>query len=124
MKKLLKIIALITVLSCVVSIFGACAEKEHAKITTDYAQLHNVEESHVVFVCYGEFRGTHVVMFNELAAQVITSETVDGVTFDYPTTTHLTAYNNGNFYSLREAFDNGLLTHNNLLTLRDNYNGR
>ena len=122
MKRLLKIISLILVIFCVVSIFVACAEKEHTKITTNYAQLRNIEESNVDFICYGEFHGTHVVMFNEIALQVLTSETVDGVTFNYPTSTHLTAYNNGNFYSLQEAFDNGLLTHSNLLTLRNNYN--
>lgn len=122
MRKAVKIISIILVLFCVVSIFVACSEKEHTKITTDYAQLHNIEETNVDFICYGEFHGTHVVMFNEMALQVLTSETVDGVTFNYPTSTHLTAYNNGEFYSLQEAFDNGLLTHSNLLTLRNNYN--
>ena len=124
MKRLLKIISLILVLFCVVSIFVACSEKEHAKITTDYAKLHNVEEKYVDFICYGEFHGTHVVMFNEIALQVLTSETVDGVTFNYPTSLHLTAYNNGNFYSLQEAFDNGLLTHGNLVTLRNKFNSK
>ena len=124
MKRLLKIVSLILILFCVANIFVACSDKKHGKITTDYAQLHNIDKSCVSFICYGEFRGTHVVMFNELAPQVLTSETVDGVTFNYPTTIHLTAYKNGYFYSLSEAFEQGLLTHGNLVTLRDKYNIR
>ena len=121
MKKLLIVISLVIVFGCIACTFVACAKNDHNKITTDYAKLNNIEESEVDFTCYGEFRGTHVVMFNEIALQVLTSETVDGVTFHYPTSAHLTAYKNGIFYSLQEAFDKGLLTHANLVTLNRNF---
>ena len=124
MKKLSRIITLMLAVCCMAIFFTACnKDKEHEKIIAEYAKLKNVDESSVGFACCGEFGGTHVFIdLYGVHNQVITPETVDGVTFYHPVQMRFYVYNNGNFYRLQEAFDNGLLTHDNLLTLRDIYN--
>lgn len=122
MKKLSRLLTLLLVVCSIAVIFSACNNDDHDKITADYAELHNIDESHVEFICYGEFDGTHVLLFNVLSNQVLTLEIVDEVVFYHPSQIKFTVYNDGNFYSLHEAFDNGLLTHDNLLTVRDRYN--
>ena len=122
MKKLSRTMILLFLLSTFILIFSACSNNEHNKITKDYAKLGNISKSEVSFKCYGEFEDTHVIMFGGLYAQALSSEVVDGVTFYHSELKTFAVYNNGNFYSLHEAYDNGLLTHDNLLTLRDKYN--
>ena len=118
MKKVSRFLALLLFFVCVATVFVACNEQdEHTKIINAYAKLQKVDISSVEFTCYGEFGETHVGMFSGVALDVLTSETVDGVTFYYPTSIHYTACNSGKFYSLQEAFDNGLLTHENLVKL-------
>ena len=100
----------------------ACNNDEHGKITSEYAKLYNIHKSEVSFKCYGEFEDTHVIMFGGLYAQALSSEMVDGVIFHHSELKTFTVYNNGNFYSLQEAFNSGLLNHDNLLTVQENYN--
>ena len=103
-------------------LFTACNEnEEHDKITADYAQLHNIDEKSVSFRCYGEFDGVHVMLFNGLYGQAFTSEIVDDVVFHHSVVITFTVYNRGNFCGLQEAFENGFLTHENLLTVRKNH---
>ena len=121
MKKLWKIFAIILACCCIATLFTAC-NNEHDKIAEDYATLHGVEKSSVDFTCYGEFGGTHVIMFNRIYPDALSTETVDGVTFHHSQIKTFDVYNGGNFYSLQEAFNSGLLNHDNLVTLRDKYN--
>ena len=107
---------------CIATLFVACSKDEHKKIAEDYAELHNLEASRVGFECYGEFGKTYVLIMQGAYSQVFTTEAVDDVVFHHSAAVTFTVYNNGSFYSLQEAFDNGLLTHDNLLTLRDKYN--
>lgn len=122
MKKILQIFALILLCCCISTLFTACNDKdEHNAITADYASLHNIDESSVSFKCYGEFGGTHVLLFVGCYGQALSNEVVDDVVFCHSQVIAFTVYNNGNFCGLQEAFDTGLLTHENLLTLRDNH---
>ena len=124
MKRLFKILPLLLLFCCIAIFFVACNKPdEHDKITADYAKLYNIDESNVNFNCYGEFNGTHILTYESRAySQAFSNEIVDGVTFVHSRILTFDVYNNGNFYSLQEAFDNGLLSHDNLVTLRDNYN--
>ncbi|MDE6597573.1 MAG: hypothetical protein K2K60_02930 [Clostridia bacterium] len=122
MNKVLKIFSITLLCCCIATLFTACNEKdEHSAITADYASLHNIDESSVSFKCYGEFGGTHVLLFNGCYNQALSNEVVDDVVFCHSQIITFTVYNNGSFCSLQEAFDNGLITHANLLTLRDNH---
>ena len=122
MKKLLKVISLMLVVCCIATLFVACNNDEHDKITTAYAKQHNVDKSEISFTCYAEFGGTHVLMLNWVYPDALSEEIVHGVVFRHNQIKTFDVYNKGKFYSLQEAFNNGLLTHNNLLTLRDSYN--
>ena len=122
MKKLLKIFPLMLLVCCIATICAACNNQdEHNKITADYAKLHNIDESYVSFRCYGEFDRTHVLLFDGMYAQALSSEIADGIVFCHSQVRTFNVYNDGNFYGLQEAFNKGLLTHDNLLTVRDNH---
>ena len=122
MKKILNTLSLILLVCCMTVAFTACTENEHKTITTAYAKLHNVGESEISFTCYAEFNGTHILILNAMYPDALSSEIVDGVEFNHSQIKTFDVYSNGEFYSLQEAFDSGLVTHNNLLTLRKIYN--
>ncbi len=122
MKKLSRILTSLLLVSCIAVFFSACNSDEHDKITADYAKLHNVDKSEIDFTCYVEFDDTHVLMLNWFYPEALSSETVDGVVFHHSQIKTFDVYLNGKFYSLQEAFNSGLLTHDDLLKLRDIYN--
>ena len=70
------------------------------------------DETWVLFVNYGTF------------ADVMCYITVDDITFEIGSTNYPKVYNNGIFYSLNEAFDNGILTSENIRTLHENYTNK
>ena len=122
MKKLSKLLTLFFVVCSVAVIFSACNSDNHDKITSDYAKLKNVDKAEIDFTCYAEFGGMHVLMLKWIYPDALSEETVDGVVFHHNQIKTFDVYNNGQFYSLQEAFDSGLLNHDNLVTLRDRYN--
>lgn len=112
-----------TLLMCSIAvIFSACNNDEHNEIAAAYAKQLNVDKSEIDFTCFLEIEGTHILMFNTLYPDALSEETVDGVVFHHDQVKTFDVYNNGIFYSLQEAFNNGLVSHENLLTLRDLYN--
>ena len=121
MKNLQRLLLVLIIVCCTTLAFTACNENEHKAITTDYAKLHNIDESEISFTCYAEFNGTHILILNAMYPDAESSEIVDGVVFNHSQIKTFDVYRNGEFYSLQEAFDNGLLTHDNLL-LRNIYN--
>lgn len=130
MNNLKKLLPVLLLAFCMTFLFTACTEttpcteNEHKAITTAYAKLYNADESEISFTCYAQFNGTHILMFNGMHMQVISIETVDGVVFHHSDSKTFDVYNNGEFYSLQEAFDRGLITHKNLPQLRDIYNSK
>ena len=122
MKKLSRLLTLLLVVCSIAVIFSACNSDDHDKITADYAKLKNVDKPELSFTCYVEFGDTHVLMLNWVYPDALSEETVDGVVFHHNQIKTFDVYNNGKFYSLQEAIDSGLLTHDDLLKLRDIYN--
>ena len=122
MKNLKKLLLLLLLACCTTFAFTACTENEHKTITTAYAKLHNIDESEISFNCFAEFNGAHILILNALYPQALSTEIVDGVVFNHSEIKTFDVYSNGEFYSLQEAFDSGLVTHNNLLNLRKIYN--
>ena len=102
---------------------AACARSIHDRIGDDWKTQTGTKEK-ITVKCYGEFGDVHVVVLMSDAAlpAVIGEETVDGVDFHYNyDALHLTVWQNNQFYSLKEAFDRGILTHENLVTIRENH---
>ena len=54
-------------------------------------------------------------------AQALTYTFIDNVYFAYPDFQQLEVYNDGEIYTLEEAFDAGFLTHENLLDIQKKY---
>lgn len=122
MKKLSRIMALLLLTCGIAAVFSACNDNEHNKITDAYAKRCNVDKSEIDFTCYAEINGAHILMLNGLYADALSEEIVDGVVFYHSQIKTFDVYNKGKFYNLQEAFNNGLLNHTNLLTLRERYN--
>ncbi len=122
MRNLKGLLLALLLVCCTSFAFTACAENEHNAITAAYAKLHNVDESEISFTCYAEFNNTHILILNALYSDAFSSEIVDGVVFSHSQIKTFDVYNNGEFCSLQKAFDSGLVTHNNLLTLQKIYN--
>lgn len=62
------------------------------------------------------------VEVNEVGyAQATEPETINGVYFEFNDGQKLYVYSNGRFYRLREALENGIISMEQLLVIRDNY---
>ena len=73
--------------------------------------------------CYGAFDGVYVIFQDGIwdCIDMVTSETIAGVTFVYPDGLHMTVYCDGAFYTLSEAYENGILSYDDLLTTQQTY---
>ncbi len=84
----------------------------------------NRNENDITLRCYGSFDGVYVLFVddsNALYSDLICKENVSGVEFIYSDSQQLTVYAEGEFYSLSESFEKGLLTHEELLEVQNNY---
>jgi len=74
--------------------------------------------------CYGIY-GDSVAVVMALKSHVFPPSAdyieVEGFEFWFSTGLHIVIWNNGNFYSLQDAFDKGFLTLENLKTIHDLY---
>jgi len=107
--------------------FGLTAETE-AKIKQDYLSFDvstdpvTTAEDVVLRYYYGTYDGSVATkigywFYGYLA--VIIYEHIDGITITYPSTHKILVWNDGNFYNLQEAYDNGLLTKDDIQRIAD-----
>ena len=118
-----KILTLLIAAAMLISLC-ACGERETDQIKIDYAKLHNVKASAVSYTVYGEFDGTYVLMVDVEGANYADSlhdVNVDGVDFHFTQIRTFDVYREGEFRTLSEAFISGLLTHDDLLSVRSNH---
>lgn len=59
--------------------------------------------------CWGVFNDAYAIIPSQNGYTVVTTETVNGLTFVYPTTTMLQIYYNGEIFSMRDAFEQGII---------------
>lgn len=115
-------------LSCMMLlVLAGCMEQEtvnriHDRIGDEWKNQIGAKEK-VTVKCYGEFDGVHVVLLiSGGAVGAISEETVDGVDFHYNYAAFpLTVWQSDKSYSLKEAFESGILTHENLVTVMENH---
>lgn len=112
-----------------VALFAICAllslsacHSVHDRIGDEWKEQQSRKED-VTVKCYGEFGDVHVVLpICGGATGALGEETVDGVDFHYTGAAFpLTVWQSGTFYSLKEAFESGILTHEDLVTVRENH---
>ena len=83
-----------------------------------------VTPDRIRFVFYGAFHGVYAVCTSGTPfdyAQVLVTDTVDGLPFFYGSGHTMDIYCNGTFYKVKEAFEEGILTHEDLVMLLHNY---
>ena len=86
-------------------------------IGLEYVNVENTE----ILENYGEYDGAVVVKISRSAFQVITyiSFLDIGIEMQFPDSNTPLVYKNGNFYELKDAYKNGILTKENLIELQD-----
>ena len=77
-----------------------------------------------VVLCYGIYNGCVPVMFSQMSLDVMTDIEVVGIIFHYGSTNEIKVWKDGNFYSVQEAYDQGLLTREQVQTLADVHNNK
>ena len=97
--------------------FGGCGNRQwYDQIKYDYARQNNYRTDELSLDVYGEYNGTYVFIIDGPwgypGVEVGTVEISPRI----PET-----YNNGSFYSLQEAYDEQLLTHNDLVDVNEKF---
>ena len=90
------------------------------KIKSAFAKATNVNVNTVFYTSYGEYNGAHAIMISADGLAygcAITYDVVGGVTITYPDTHTMDVYYEGKFYSLSQAYENGLLTDSDLIEI-------
>ena len=88
----------------------------------DLTEKYTTADLSVVY--YGQYGEAHVGFFNGIMGytQALTSDTVGGVTFRYTTGQKLQVVWGGQLLSLKEAYEQGHLTREDLVTIRNRLN--
>ena len=117
MKKALIILALIsvfalTLLGCSLEIFDW---NQRAEIISDYLSWSglkgNIEAYEVRYKHFGIYGDSVAIYFHTAGAyETPVEEEVAGYTFSYPDSRIIKIWNNGKFYKMQEALDNGLIS--------------
>ena len=110
--------------SCIDGALAAQIKNDFVKNNDD--GVHDIGSKDLRLTVYGKYIGTSVMFIDGpwYYQDVITTETVGGVEFVYGSSRTLTAYNGGRFYSLEQAYENQLLTYDDLLDIKSKYEGK
>lgn len=95
------------------------AEKEDA-ITKAYMKKYPDNGGVASIAVFGEYKDAVAVMIygkNASYTQALWSEEVDGVTFNYKDGNYIVVFDGSGLLRLSEAFENGLLTHDDLVEI-------
>ncbi|MCH5152103.1 MAG: hypothetical protein J1F65_05560 [Clostridiales bacterium] len=104
-------------------------ETTQREIITAFVDLHSkdfypVAEDEVSLRCFGVFDGVYVLFVDVESwgyTTAIEEDTVAGVRFIYSCGQKMTVYSDGAFYSIAEAYENGILSYDNMLTAQQTY---
>lgn len=88
-------------------------EKDYKKKTGDSVQVMHY---------YGNFDGCIPVRFSYYSFDLYSEENIGGITFYYESTDRITVWKNGNFYSVEEAYNTGMLSYEQLKNIADIHN--
>ena len=101
-----------------------------AEIRTAYYNLYKdafdeyaLSEDDMSLRYYGKFSNSYVMFIDSILSifpSVVSPEVIEGVTFEYGDPQRFEVYCNGKFYAVQQAYDNGLLTHDNLVDIAYN----
>lgn len=115
-----------SIVACTIGcIFSGCGNRQwYDQIKYDYVRQNNYRVDELSLDVYGEYNGTYVFIIDGPwgypGIEVGTVE-IGGVEFYFSSPRIPEAYNNGSFYSLQEAYDEQLLTHNDLVDVNKKF---
>jgi hypothetical protein len=95
------------------------------EIKNEYALKNNIKELDNIIILnyFGTYNDAVVLMISEGGYfPSITTETVDGIEFRYPNSIKISVYKNKLFYDLIKAFEDNLVTHNELVEINKLFN--
>ena len=133
-KRKLSVLLFVVCILLVVCMVCGCSDRDvlnkktQREIITAFVKLHSndyytVTEDEVSLRCYGAFDGVYVIFEDGIwcRTEAVKSEVIAGVRFVYPNGLKMTVYCDGAFYTLSEAYENGILSYDNLLTTQQTY---
>lgn len=99
-------------------------EQMKTAFLTQYVNSSDYTTKDLSVVYFGKYGDAHVGFVNGILVytQALTSETVGGVTFRYNTGQKLLVFFEGELMGLQEAYDRGVLTQEDLVTIRNAHN--
>ena len=133
--KIIKSISLLAILLVVSLVLVACGGNNNGgnnpvidsslelQIRQSFADKHSVNTDTVsVEFYYGTFNGISVVLMAStefIPGDAVTTVTVSEISFVFPTANVFSAWREGNFYSIQQAYDNDFLTRTQLQTIKN-----
>jgi len=133
-KKILGIAVAIVMLFAVVGL-AACNTETYPRpdlsinaelelsIRQDFAEQHDIRVDDVfVSFYYGTYYETSIILMGStefVGGDTVTTVTISGIEFVFPTTVVFSAWRDGIFYSVQQAYDNDWLTRPMLRTIQE-----
>lgn len=107
----------------------SCGRSQEVKIRNDYlTYMHNQGETKmtiddvVILNNYGTYNGAVVIKMKRDAYQVITTIEIDGIQFTFSDSNTALVWKDGKFFDLSDAYDNQMLTKENLISIAKKVN--
>lgn len=121
------------VLGCILCIcigfLVGCGNAQEKQIREDYlALMHTQGETEMtiddvkILDNYGTYNGAVVIRMQRGAYQVITTIEIDGVEFTFSDSNTALVWKDGQFFELSDAYDNEVLTKDNLISIAKKVN--
>lgn len=124
-----KLLVSICLLCISLPFLSGCSNLQENQIREDYLDfMHNqgeiemiIEDVHILNN-YGTYNGAVVIRMKRSAYEVITTINIAGVNFTFSNTNTALVWKDGYFYELSDAYNNDILTKDNLITIAKRVN--
>ena len=95
------------------------------EIKNNYALRYNINDLNKIIISnyFGTYNESVILMiYHGGYYQVVTNDVIDGIKFTYPTSIEIKVYNNGAFCNLSKAYENKLITRDELIEISHKLN--
>lgn len=124
-----KIITLCSISIIFLMLFSGCGNELEMKIKKDYLPIMQSEgqteatlDDVKILKNYGNYNGAVVVIMNRGSYAVITKIQIDGVELVFNNSNTALVWHDGDFYELESAYNEGIISKDNLINLSKKIN--
>lgn len=124
-----KNIVLFSIFIIFLLLFSACGNEIEMRIKKDYLPIMQSEgqtdatlDDVKILNNYGNYNGAVVVRMNRGAYEIITKIQIDGVELVFNNSNTALVWHDGDFYELESAYNEGIISKDNLITLSKKIN--